>query len=178
MALEDYKDLVAAVASITTILQFFSGVFVCQDIKKKGTSGQDSVIPFLGGCVIGALNLKYGLLLGDPAMVVVNIVGLLFNLGYLLFFFSYSPCKGDLTQSIVQGSVFMMLLLAYAEFWEDPDLVETRFGAIVTVLMMLLIASPLFSLIQNAVGFSLCAIQLSLFAIYPRTQVKAEKKKE
>jgi solute carrier family 50 protein (sugar transporter) len=52
MVLEEYKDLVATVASVTTILQFFSGVFVCRDIKKKGGSGGDSVIPFLGGVVM------------------------------------------------------------------------------------------------------------------------------
>ncbi|CAB3376757.1 Hypothetical predicted protein [Cloeon dipterum] len=216
MVLEDYKDLVGSAASITTILQFFSGVFVCLDIKKKGDSASDSVLPFLGGCIIGALNLKYAMLLEDSAMLVVSLVGTLMNIAYLAFFYSYSSCKSDVSKATIQGAVFAFSLLYYAQFWEDPELVEDRFGAILTVLMLLLLGSPLFSLgevirtksttslpfpiilsgtvvtfewliygiiidnifiqIQNGVGLALCAVQLSLFVIYPRTPV--EKKKD
>ncbi|XP_059478184.1 sugar transporter SWEET1 [Neocloeon triangulifer] len=215
MVLDEYKDLVGAVASVTTILQFFSGVFVCLDIKKKGNSGSDSVLPFLGGCVIGALNLKYSFLLADSAMTVVSAVGVLINLGYLAFYYAYSNCKGEVNKAITQGVIFALSLLFYAQFWEDPELVEDRFGAILTVLMLLLLASPLLSLgevirtqstaslpfpiilastvvtfewllygiiidnifiqIQNGVGLALCALQLSLFAIYPRTPVDKKK---
>ncbi|KAG8222431.1 hypothetical protein J437_LFUL008429 [Ladona fulva] len=40
---------------------------------------------------------------------------------------------------------FVALLLSYA-YSESPDKIEFRFGVIVTCLMMLLLASPLFSL--------------------------------
>jgi len=47
----------------------------------------------------------------------------------------------------MQGVVFTASLLYYANFWEDPKLVEDRFGAILTVLMLMLLASPLLSLV-------------------------------
>jgi hypothetical protein len=56
--------------------------------------------------------------------------------------------QGNVTSAILQGSVFTGSLLYYAHFWEDPKLVEDRFGAILTVLMLLLLASPLLSLVM------------------------------
>lgn len=50
--LQPYKELVGAAASITTILQFFSGAFVCNDIRKAGASDEFPIIPFLGGAVL------------------------------------------------------------------------------------------------------------------------------
>jgi hypothetical protein len=47
----------------------------------------------------------------------------------------------------MQGVVFTGSLLYYAHFYEDEKLVEDRFGAILTVLMLLLLASPLLSLV-------------------------------
>lgn len=48
-SLQPYKELVGEVASYVTIAQFFSGVFVCRDIYKKGTSKGVSPMPFIGG---------------------------------------------------------------------------------------------------------------------------------
>lgn len=49
-ALQPYKELVGNVAAIVTVLQMFSGGFVCNDIRKKGTSDGFSPMPFIGGC--------------------------------------------------------------------------------------------------------------------------------
>lgn len=50
------------------------------------------------------------------------------------------------------ATAFVAALIAYV-FWESPDLVEFRYGIIITILLMLLIASPLLSLVSSVVKF-------------------------
>ncbi|KAJ9589595.1 hypothetical protein L9F63_017180, partial [Diploptera punctata] len=145
MGLADYKDLVAAAASITTIAQFFSGVFICKDIVKKGNTHNISAVPFLGGAGMGVLMLQYSQMLDDPAMTRVNIVGFVLNLLYLICYYIYSQEKKDVQGQVFYMTVFVSSLIAYT-YWEATEVVEFRYGFILTVLMMLLIASPLFSL--------------------------------
>ncbi|XP_066997602.1 sugar transporter SWEET1 [Anabrus simplex] len=145
MPLEDYKDIVATSASVTTILQFFSGAFICKDIIKQGSTKDVSVMPFLGGTAVGVLMLKYSLILDDPAMTRVNLFGLFLNALYLVCYYIYTHEKGAVLTQLMYSTAFVGVLLGYTA-WESPDLIEFRFGMIITILLMLLIASPLFSL--------------------------------
>jgi len=49
-------------------------------------------------------------------------------------------------QQVFYATAFVAALIAYV-YWEDPDVVEFRYGLIITVLLMLLIGSPLLSLV-------------------------------
>jgi solute carrier family 50 protein (sugar transporter) len=56
----------------------------------------------------------------------------------------------------VQKQVFyatagVAALIAYV-FWEDPDVVEFRYGIIITILLMLLIASPFLQLVSSVLS--------------------------
>lgn len=145
MPLEDYKDIVSTTASITTIGQFFSGVFICKDIIKSGSTHNVSVMPFLGGTAMGILMFQYSSILNDPAMTRVNIFGLILNICYLLCYYIYSHEKSVILTQMMYATVFIGIMLGYS-FWESPSLIEFRYGMIITILLMLLIASPLFSL--------------------------------
>nr|CAD7592943.1 unnamed protein product [Timema genevievae] len=215
MPLEDYKELVGSVAGIATVGQMFSGVFICRDIVKQGSTKNIGVLPFLGGTAMSVLMLEYSAMLQDPVMTNVNIAGLVLNVMYTMCYYFYASDKAALLTQTLKAFAFVVALLGYAK-WEEPSLVEFRFGVIVTAIMMLLIASPLFSLgevirtkstamlpfplilsgtvvtflwllygiiinnsliqLQNVVGLTLCAIQLSLFVIYPSKPKVAKKK--
>ncbi|XP_026670189.1 sugar transporter SWEET1-like, partial [Ceratina calcarata] len=95
MGLEDYKELVGSCASICTIVQMLSGTLVCKDIYQKGSSRGFDPMPFLGGVAICILILRYGLIVGDPAMISVNVFGLLTNAIYMAVYYSYSPDRKD-----------------------------------------------------------------------------------
>nr|CAD7449110.1 unnamed protein product [Timema bartmani] len=198
----------------STVIQ--SSKFICRDIVKQGSTKNIAVMPFLGGTAMSVLMLEYSAMLQDPVMTNVNIAGLVLNVMYTMCYYFYASDKGALLTQTLKAFAFVVALLGYAK-WEEPSLVEFRFGVIVTAIMMLLIASPLFSLgevirtkstamlpfplilsgtivtflwllygiiinnsliqLQNVVGLTLCAIQLSLFVIYP-SKPKAAKKKQ
>lgn len=145
MPLEDYKGIVAATASIVTVGQFFSGVFVCKDIVKKGNTRNVQLEPFVGGLGLSVLFFKYADLIKDPGMYPVNIMGFALNLAYLACYYIYSEDKASVVKTIGKAIAFFGSILLYV-YMEDPEKVLFRFGIITTVLMFLLIASPLFQL--------------------------------
>ncbi|XP_001864800.2 sugar transporter SWEET1 [Culex quinquefasciatus] len=145
--LQPYKELVGNAAAIVTVLQMFSGCFVCNDIRRKGTSSGFSPMPFIGGCALTVLFLQHALLMGDPAMIKANVVGFGISAVYATFFLLYTPRNGraDFWKQVAMSTALTAALLAYAQV-ENPAVVEDRFGLIVTILMLMLIAQPLFGL--------------------------------
>lgn len=141
-SLQGYKDIIGSVAGIVTIGQFLAGGFICKDIHKKGNTDGISCNPFVGGIVIGLLMLKYSLILNDSAMLVVNLAAIFLNCIYLLFYFFYCTKRQEVVKTLFIGAIITMVLLGYAQI-ESEELVEYRFGLIVTILMLTLIGSPL-----------------------------------
>lgn len=138
-----YKELVGGIASVVTIAQFFSGAVMCKDIHNRKTTKGVSAIPFVGAVIIGILVFKYGLLLHDDAMLRVNMASVSLNLCYVAVFLYY--CENtweDVFKPASYGIVLVALLLGYAE-WEMPEKIEYRYGLLVTILQLLLLASPL-----------------------------------
>ncbi|XP_025828943.1 sugar transporter SWEET1-like [Agrilus planipennis] len=87
--------------------------------------------------------LKYSMMLNDSSMFVVNLAAVLLNIIYTFFFNKYSRCKKqDIHQPIMWGTILMTVIFAYT-FWEEEELIEYRYGLIVTVLMLGLLGSPL-----------------------------------
>lgn len=50
--LQPYKAVVAKGAEVVTILQMFSGITMCNDIRKVGKSDEFPFMPFLAGAVL------------------------------------------------------------------------------------------------------------------------------
>lgn len=143
--LQPYKELVGNLAAIVTIGQMFSGSFMCWDIYKQGSTQGVGIMPFLGGVIMSVLNLKYGFILRDDTMILVNLVGLALNIIYVMIYFNYTSEKVKVWAQIGISGAMSAALIAYAQM-EDPELVENRFGSIITAFMFYLIASPLFGL--------------------------------
>lgn len=146
-ALQPYKELVGDVASTAAILQMFSGCFVCNDIRKRGSSDGFSPMPFIGGCGLTTLFLQNARLMNDPAMIRASLIGLGISVVYSVIFYLYTPRqnKGDFWKQTGMTGALTAAMLAYVRI-ENAELVEHRFGLIVTVLMLMLIAQPLFDL--------------------------------
>jgi solute carrier family 50 (sugar transporter) len=106
LQLQPYKQVVETFASVVTILQIFSGVFVCFEFRARQSSSGFSVAPFLGGTVFSILNLEYGRMLKDSAMINVNLIGLALSIVYTTVFVIYTPTheKGPLFQKFATAS--------------------------------------------------------------------------
>ncbi|XP_058464601.1 sugar transporter SWEET1 [Malaya genurostris] len=147
VALDPFKDTIGLTAAAITVLQFFSGVFVLNDIRKKGNTDGFSAGPFLGGTVFCLLNIQFGQMLQDAAMIKVNFIGLALNVVYVCVFYLYSAgsAKTKVWGQIGIAGAIVVGILSYVQY-EDPKLVEFRFGLIVTAILLLLVGMPLLGL--------------------------------
>nr|CAH7718799.1 unnamed protein product [Callosobruchus chinensis] len=149
-ALEPYKDVVAQVASIVTIAHMFTGVLLCRDIYNKKSTQGTPAMPFIGGLAMGAMVLKHGMILNDAAMLQVNVVGILLNLAYLAVYYHYSGDRyNEVLKPLGIATAIVAVVIGYAAV-ESPDEVEFRYGMIVTILMLILLGSPLLD-VQNII---------------------------
>lgn len=142
MGLEDYKELVASCASITTMGHMLSGTLICKDIYRKGSSRGFDPMPFLGGVGMCILMLQYALIVKDPAMINVNVFGILANTVYMAVYYYFSPQMKETIALIGKAVAFVMVILAYAQL-ENAEKLEFRFGIIVTTLFFFFVGSPL-----------------------------------
>lgn len=91
--------------------------------------------------------LKYALLLNDPAMLQVNLAAIILNVIYLLFYCCYSQDLGkEVFKPLSIGVALVAVFMGYANVESEENL-EFRFGLAVTVLMLLLIGSPLLDVV-------------------------------
>ncbi|CAH0718730.1 unnamed protein product, partial [Brenthis ino] len=144
--LQPYKDPVAIITRIVTMSQMFSGAFVCLEIYKQGSTKEMGIMHFLGGLMMGVLNLKFGFILRDDTMIQVNFFGVTLSIIYLIVFYTYS--KHKLVENWLKTGAALAVcvgLIVYAEM-EDPKLIKNRFGSIISAFVFYLIASPLLNL--------------------------------
>lgn len=86
-------------------------------------------------------------MLNDTAMLVVNIVAIILNALYSLFYNKYSGNKyEEILKPLSTGVGIVAIFLGYAQF-ENPKNLEFRYSLVLTILMLLLIGSPLLDMV-------------------------------
>lgn len=67
--------------------------FVCQKIVQNKSTGDVSAFPFVSGCLSTSLWLRYGFLIEDRSLILVNTVGATLFFAYVVTFYIYSIKK-------------------------------------------------------------------------------------
>uniref|UniRef100_A0A182J313 Sugar transporter SWEET n=1 Tax=Anopheles atroparvus TaxID=41427 RepID=A0A182J313_ANOAO len=147
VALQPHRDTVGQTAAIVTVVQFFSGVLAVNDIRRRGSTDGCSVLPFLACTVFCLLNVQFGQMLRDDGMIRVNFIGLALHLLYVCAFYLYTPGpkKTAVWGQIGLAGAFTVGVLSYVQY-EDPQVVEFRFGVILTGILWTLVGMPLLGL--------------------------------
>ncbi|KAH8404507.1 hypothetical protein KR222_009379 [Zaprionus bogoriensis] len=145
--LEPYSAIIGQIAGTITTLQFLSGFFLLNDIRKKGSSDVYPIGPFLGGVVLTVLSIKLGLVMGDQPMIKVNVIGFAINVVFMFGFYYYASkeAKSKLWEKCAYSSLFVIAVITYANF-ESAEQVEFRLGMIITAILIWLVGSPMLNL--------------------------------
>lgn len=95
------------------------------------------------------LSFKYATILNDLAMLRVNVFGLLLNIIYVTVYYYYTPGQNKTTvwAQIGLSGALSAIAIGYAHY-EHPDLIEFRFGMVMTVFLFALVGSPFLSLVR------------------------------
>ena len=137
MVLEDWKDTVSLSATIATVINFLTGLQVIRGYVRKGSAGDSSGLPFIVGSLNCAIWLKYGLLIDDWTIKVVNLIGTKNDFqniqviiqipkyimvsgttllaSYAIAFYLYTPYKTSSIKQMVFAFGFFMTLSFYVD---------------------------------------------------------------
>lgn len=152
MVLQEYKDIIATVATIVTIIQFLSGIEICRRIIKQGSTGDISGFPFVGGVFSTSTWLTYSLLLWDVSMSITNAVGLTLQVIYLCTYVRY--CISTVPWLAVRRQmVAATVVVASIQYYvflsgDDTETIKTRIGLMCCLGSIIFCASPLVSLTE------------------------------
>lgn len=91
------------ICSFSSIAVQFVGIEICIRIWKKGSTGDISPAPFVANLIAAGLWVKYGLLTSIQSLIIVNALGAILALIYVIFFYIYSIRKSLISRFMVFG---------------------------------------------------------------------------
>ncbi|KDR15497.1 RAG1-activating protein 1-like protein [Zootermopsis nevadensis] len=141
--MEGFKDVIATSASFCTILQFFTGILVCQKYVRNGTTGDSSPFPFVSGFLSSCIWLRYGFLLQDPSLIIVNTIGTSLQLAYVVTFYFYTIAKSVVVKQMLGVTAVLLALLSYTQYETDLNQAKTLVGFVASLMTVLFFAAPL-----------------------------------
>jgi len=140
---EDYKEEIATIGSVVTILQFFAGLPMCYVIVRKGKTGDVSGFPFVAGCLGCAMWLTYGLMLNDGPMTYCNIVGTTLQGAYAITYYLYANPKSVIRRQIVGSLIVYVVTFSYKVTADDYENAKYIVGLVCCLMTILFCAAPL-----------------------------------
>ncbi|KAL1490927.1 hypothetical protein ABEB36_011598 [Hypothenemus hampei] len=145
---ESLKNILATTASICTILQFLSGTLTCQKIVKNKSTGDISSFPFVSGCLSTSLWLRYGFLIQDTSLILVNTIGVSLFFSYVLVFCLYSIKKINVFRQFLFCFLVLVVVLMRLHRTEDSESAHHFLGRICVMVTVLFFAAPFASLLH------------------------------
>jgi len=90
--------------------------------------------------------LRYGQLIGDSFVILVNVFGAALEISYTLIYMYYSSKKSVVLRQFVAAIIFVATIYIYSIVEEDRSLAVKRVGFLSCGLTILFFASPLIML--------------------------------
>lgn len=142
--MEDWKGFVSTTATISTLINFLTGLQVVRGFLRKGTSGEASGLPFVAGALNCGIWFKYALLIDDTAMKLVNGIGVLLLSSSSAIFYKYTPNRTSVLKQIVFAVGFFVTISFYVNSMNE-ELGHARYilGLVGDVLAVCYFGAPL-----------------------------------
>lgn len=133
------KDFIGSIATLTTVIQFLTGVLICRTyIRKKSTgevsgtkckfsnfmtescqSLQTSALPFVSGLLSCSLWFGYGFLIQDKSLILVNAIGAFLFALYCATYFVFTVNKRRFYHQIALVLLMITFTIVYSRIEMD-----------------------------------------------------------
>ncbi|KAG8183639.1 hypothetical protein JTE90_005627 [Oedothorax gibbosus] len=137
------KNIIANVATFFTIGVFLAGIEICRKIWRKKSTCDISALPFVCGLVSTCLWLRYGLIIDDLALIIVNGTGACLQVAYLLFYSRYTPVKLTFYKQLSTALLIIGILYIFTTFYLEDDVARNVSGLTSCTAGVIFMASPL-----------------------------------
>ncbi|KAL5287905.1 swt-4 family protein [Megaselia abdita] len=140
----DFTSTLETCAVITTVLQFLSGLPICQQYARNKSTGDSSGFPFICGFLSCSLWLRYGTFTNENIVVYVNIIGAVLMFAYSLTYYVFTINKRNFVKQFV-GAVLALCFSIYLTMGveEDPKVAIDTLGYICCIVTVCFFAAPL-----------------------------------
>ncbi|KFM58300.1 Sugar transporter SWEET1, partial [Stegodyphus mimosarum] len=139
----DLKNIVGQAATVCTIAVFLAGIEICRKIWKKKSTSDISALPFLCGLVSCSLWLRYGLLVNDSALIVVNTTGGILQILYIMWYARFTVSKGIFYKQLALSLSVIGFLYCLTTFSFEGELSQQISGIAACSAGVIFMASPL-----------------------------------
>ncbi|XP_044592131.1 sugar transporter SWEET1 [Cotesia glomerata] len=140
---EAFKGFLATSASICTVLQFLAGTLVCRKYIINGTTGDTSGFAFVTCLISCSFWLRYGWMINDFFIIIVNLFGVLLQLGYIAIYTLYCIKKTIILRQFLSAVLFIAIVYSWSIVEEDKSLATEHVGILSCGFTILFFASPL-----------------------------------
>lgn len=171
----DWEFIVSISASLFTIGLFATNFLTVNEFKKNGTTYPKPFFPFLATFINCAIWAKYGILLGNSTIYIVNGSGLAIMTFCLLAFYYFAEKRSLVEKHSVIGYLCLIAYLLFVKYDHSPRAVAIV-GMTASVTTCIMFGSPLLALVNiikakdaSAVSFPLAVMSLivaGLWTIY------------
>ncbi|CAH3021672.1 unnamed protein product [Porites evermanni] len=130
-------------ATIATVGFFFSGILTCKKIVVNASTENVPLLPFVTTFFNCLMWTSYGIL-KDPALILVNVIGMLTQVAYMLCFFLYCKNKGKELGSIIYAAIAAACLYIYLMHLVTEEATRvSHLGLLCAIVTIIMQASPL-----------------------------------
>jgi len=156
--------LTEKICIVSTVGLFLAGVQICNRIYRMRSTGDISGFPFVATMVNCTLWLLYGYSANNSTIIIVNLIGVILQTCYTLFYLRYTPDRTSYIRTVSTAVLFLVCVAAYLQFFAADQATNVyHTGLIASITTVIMFGSPLASLREvvqkqstESLSFPLC----------------------
>ncbi|KAF3691956.1 Sugar transporter SWEET1 RAG1-activating protein 1 Solute carrier family 50 member 1 [Channa argus] len=144
----DFLQLLSWTCIVFTVGMFSTGLTDLKKMRESKSADNIQFLPFLTTCLNNLGWLYYGLLKGDRTLILVNIIGAVLQILYIIVYFHYTKHK-RLVMCQTLGAVMVLTCgwFYFTVFLPEGDLRLSHLGLTCSVVTVSMYLSPLTDLV-------------------------------
>ncbi|XP_061885933.1 sugar transporter SWEET1 isoform X2 [Entelurus aequoreus] len=159
----DFLEILSWACIVFTVGMFSTGLVDVQVMRNSMSTDHIQFLPYLTTCVNNLGWLYYGTLKSDHTLIVVNLIGAILNLLYILTYLTYTEQKRQVVSRIVGGAVLATSTWLYiAKILPPGDMQLNQLGLICSVATISVYLSPLTDLVAIVRSGNIQCLSFSL----------------
>ncbi|XP_022077417.1 sugar transporter SWEET1 [Acanthochromis polyacanthus] len=145
----DFLQLLSWACIVFTVGMFSTGLTDLKTMRESKSTDNIQFLPFLTTCLNNLGWLSYGMLKRDQTIVLVNIIGALLQILYIIMYFHYTKHKRlVMSQTVAAGTVLTCGWLYFGMFLPEGDSRLSQLGLTCSVVTVSMYMSPLTDLVE------------------------------
>ncbi|XP_004541327.2 sugar transporter SWEET1 [Maylandia zebra] len=145
----DLLSLLSCACIVFTVGMFSTGLTDLKKMRESKSTDNIQFLPFLTTCLNNLGWMYYGILKRDQTIILVNIIGALLQILYIIMYFRYTKQRRLVSsQTLAAGIVLICGWLYFTMFLTDGDIRLSQLGLTCSVVTVSMYLSPLTDLVE------------------------------